>query len=424
MSKINYATASFKDFEEMEGKDPFAWAAEFKRYQDDWEERGHWNYRQECTTPCGPEVELHIPGNPNKNFVALVFNDYLGFSQHPAVKAAAIAGIEQYGASSSASPAIGGHFSYHRQIEEKIAGFFQRDAAILYSAGYPANTGTMQALLKNKEQDLAILDAGVHASMYEGCQLATVKTFPHNNMERLERVLTETDGKYRTRIVVIDGVYSQQADVARLDEIVRLCRHFGAYIALDDAHGVGVIGQTGRGVLELYDLYQEVDFITGTFSKTFGHIGGYVVAKPTMINFLKYQSRAHIFSVSPAPSSCGILKAIDLIDEEPQWKDKLWSNINYLKSGLQSLGLNTGNTESAIIPVVTGKADLNAEVSKLLMDAGIYANRIGYPAVAGNRSQIRMAIMATHQREHLDRVLNAWEWVVGKLPLKKQTQVG
>ncbi|WP_214070095.1 aminotransferase class I/II-fold pyridoxal phosphate-dependent enzyme [Mucilaginibacter sp. dw_454] len=420
MSTINYATASFKDFEEMEGKDPFGWAGEFRNYQDDWEARGHWNYRQECTGPCGPEITLDMPRNPNKNFVALVFNDYLGFSQHPAVKAAAIAGIERYGGSSSASPAIGGHFTYHRQIEEKIAAFFKRDAAILYSAGYPANTGTMQALLKNKAQDLAILDTGVHASMYEGCQLATIKTFPHNHMERLERILTETGGQYRTRIVVIDGVYSQQADIAKLDEIVRLCKHYGAYTALDDAHGVGVIGQTGRGVLELYDLYQEVDFITGTFSKTFGNIGGYVVAKPNMVNYLKYQSRAHIFSVSPAPSSCGILKAIDLIDEEPVWKAKLWDNITYLKTGLQALGLNTGNTESAIIPVITGKPDLNAEVSKLLMDAGIYANRIGYPAVAGNRSQIRMAVMATHTREHLDRVLNAWEWVAGKTGLKKQ----
>jgi glycine C-acetyltransferase len=138
-----------------------------------------------------------------------------------------------------------------------------------------------------------------------------------------------------------------------------------------------------------------------------------------MINYLKYQSRAHIFSVSPAPSSCGILKAIDLIDEEPHWKDKLWQNINYFKGGLQTLGLNTGTTASAIVPVITGKPDLNAEVSKLLMEAGIYANRIGYPAVAGNRSQIRMAIMATHEKAHLDLVLNAWEWVKGKVELKK-----
>ena len=148
MSTINYATASFKDFEEMEGKDPFGWAEEFRNYQDDWESRGHWNYRQECLSPCGPEIELKIPGNTNKNFVALVFNDYLGFSQHPAIKAASIAGIEQYGCGATASPAIGGHFIYHRQIEEKIAAFFRRDAAMLYATGYAANTGTMQALLK------------------------------------------------------------------------------------------------------------------------------------------------------------------------------------------------------------------------------------------------------------------------------------
>jgi glycine C-acetyltransferase len=414
--KINYEKASFKDFENIPGMDPFGWAEEFDRYVSDWESRGHWNYRQESISGCMPEIELNLPGNPNKTFVALVFNDYLGFTQHPKVKAAAIAGIEQYGVGSAASPAIGGHFSYHREIEEKIAGFFRRESAMMFTTGYTANTATMQALLK-PNVDLAILDTGVHASMYEGCQLTNVKTFPHNNMERLERVLVETNDKYRTRMVIVDGVYSQQADIARLDEVVRLCRHYGAYIAMDDAHGVGVIGETGRGVIELYNLFQEVDIITGTFSKTFGHLGGYVVAAPKLINFLKFQARQHIFSVTSTPASACILKSIDLIDEEPQWKEKLWKNIDYLKMGLDQLGFNTGNTQSAIIPVIIGNPTLNAEVSKLLMEAGIYANRIGYPAVSLNRAQIRMSIMATHTREHMDRVLNAFAWVDKKLQI-------
>ena len=279
-----------------------------------------------------------------------------------------------------------------------------------------AYSATMQALLK--KEDLAIMDMGVHASMYEGCQGTNIKTFPHNNMDRLERILKEHKDSFRTKMVIVDGVYSQQADIAFLDQIVKLCKHYGAYLAMDDAHGVGVIGETGRGVIELYDAYKDVDIITGTFSKTFGHLGGYVVANAKLIGFLKFQARQHIFSVSGTPASACILKSIDLIDEEPWRRDHLWENINYLKNGLNDLGLDTGNTQSAIIPVMTGNPGMNAEICKWLMDAGVYANQIGYPAVPRKNARIRMSVMATHTTEQLDRVLNAWEWVKTKLNIK------
>lgn len=418
MNNINYEKASFKDFENIAGLGPLGSGDEFAAYVADWRSRGHWNYRQQSLSGCLPEVELELPGNSNRTFVALVFNDYLGFTQHPKVKAAAIAGIEKYGVGAAASPAIGGHITYHREIEEKIARFFKRDSAILYTTGYTANSATMQALLK--QEDLAVLDMGVHASMYEGCQLTNVRTFPHNNMEKLERILQETQGKYRARMIIVDGVYSQPADIARLGDVVRLAKHYGAYVAMDDAHGVGVIGETGRGVIELYNLYQDVDIITGTFSKTFAHLGGYVVANAPMVNFLKFQARQHIFSVSATPASACILKSIDLIDEEPHWKDKLWQNINYLKMGLQDLGLDTGNSQSAIIPVITGDPALNAEVCSLLLQAGIYTNQIGYPAVPRKNARIRMSLMATHTLEHMDKVLNAFEWVDSKLHISKR----
>jgi glycine C-acetyltransferase len=412
---INLEKASFKDFEDIPGMGPFGWAEQFGAYVENWQSRGHWNYRQESLSGCMPEVEMNVDGKGIKPYVALVFNDYLGFSQHPAVKAAAIAGIEKYGVGAAASPAIGGQMSYHREIEDKIARFFKRKSAMLYTTGYTANSATIQALLK--KEDLAILDMGVHASMYEGCQLTNTKTFPHNNMEKLERILKETEGSYRTRMVIVDGVYSQSADIAKLDEVVKLAKQYGAYVAIDDAHGVGVIGETGRGVLELYNLYQDVDIITGTFSKTFAHLGGYVVANPKLIKYLKFQSRQHIFSVTATPASACILKSIDLIDEEPWWKNKLWDNIRYLKKGLNDLGLDIGNTQSAIIPVMIGDPQLNAEACRLLMEAGIYANQISYPAVPRKNARIRMSLMATHSQDQLDRVLNAWEWVGGKLRL-------
>jgi len=414
---INFEKASFKDFENIPGATAWESAGLFRQYTDNWQSRGHWNYRQESLSGCAPEVELDLPGNPNKTFVALVFNDYLGFTQHPAVNAAAIAGIEKYGTGAAASPAIGGHMSYHRQIEKKIAGFFKRDSAMLYTTGYTANSATMQALLK--KEDLAILDMGVHASMYEGCQLTNVKTFPHNHMEKLERILKDTQGMYRTRMIIVDGVYSQPGDICKLDEVIKLARHYGAFVAMDDAHGVGVIGETGRGVIELYDLYHEVDIITGTFSKTFGHLGGYVIAGADLINYLKFQARQHIFSVTATPASACILKSIDLVDEEPQWKNKLWENISYLKTGLKAMGLDTGNSQSAIIPVMTGDPALNAEACRLLLQAGVYANQIGYPAVARKNARIRMSVMATHTIAHMDHVLNAFEWVDQKLRISK-----
>lgn len=410
--KIDFEKASFKDFENIPGLDPYGWASLWNDYVNDRTSVGQFNYRQENLSACGPEMKLDIMGNEHRDFVSLVSNDYLGFTQHPKVKAAAIAGIERFGSGAGASPAIGGHYSFHQELEDKIAAFFKRDSAIVFTTGYNANSSSLQALLK--KEDLAILDMAVHASVYEGCQLTNVKTFPHNNVEALENVLKNTKGKYRTRMVVIDGVYSQDGDLAPLDEIIKLTKHYGAYLVVDDAHGTGVIGKTGRGVIELHDLYQQVDIITGTFSKAFAHVGGYLIASPELISFLKFQSRQHIFSATLSPASACIVKAIELVDEEPIWMERLWDNIDYLKKGLLSLGLDVGSTNSAIIPVKIGDINLNAKICNMLLQAGIYANQINYPAVSRKDARIRMSVMATHTRAQLDKVLNAWDWVIAK----------
>jgi glycine C-acetyltransferase len=416
--KIDFENASFKDFENIPGLDPYAWADLWSEYVDYKTLRGQMNYRFEVQSGCGPVVKLRVPGIERQDFVSLVSNDYLGFTQHPKIKEAAIAGIEKYGSGAGASPAIGGHYDFHAELEMKIARFFKRDAAITFTTGYTANSASIQALLK--KEDLAILDMAVHASVQEGCLLTNTKSFPHNDMEALERILKNSKDTYRTRMVIIDGVYSQDGDLAPLDRIVELCKHYGAYLMLDDAHGTGVIGKTGRGVIELYDLYKEVDIITGTFSKTFAHIGGYVVASPNLISFLKFQSRQHIFSATATPASICISRAIDLIDEEPQWMDKLHENMNYLKQGFMSLGLKTTDTKSAIVPVLVGNINQNAEICHLLLQAGIYANQINYPAVSRKDARIRMSVMATHEFSQLDKVLNAWEWVIQKTGLVKK----
>lgn len=419
--KIEFSKASFKDFENITGMDAWKRAALFQHYLDYLDENGRLNYRLVSVTGCGPEMDIITKEHPNpRSCISFVSNDYLGFTQHPAIKAAIIESIQKFGSGAGASPAIGGQFSYHEELEKKIAAFFKRESAIIYTTGYTANSATLMSLLQ--KEDIAIADMAVHASVYEGCQLTNLKVFLHNRLDVLERILQESKDKYRTKMVIVDGVYSQDGDMAPLIDILQLCRHYGAYLAVDDAHGVGVIGETGRGAMEKYNILQQVDLITGTFSKTFANVGGYVIASPEIINFLKYQSRQHLFSATSTPAAAGILKAIDLLDEEPHWQNKLWENINHFKKGLRSLGLETGTTESAIIPVKIGDAAVTAEMAKFLLSAGIYTNPIIYPAVSRKNARIRMSVMATHTLEQLDRALNAFEDAVKHLNISnKQT---
>lgn len=418
---IPYEKASFKDFENIEGLDAYATAEEFTKYLDFLKVNGHLNYRIESLSPCGPEMDLLLPGDdvPTR-CVCLVSNDYLSFSQHPQIKAAVIDGVQRFGTGSGASPAIGGHFVYHQQLEEKIAAFYRKSNAILYTTGYTANSATLQCLLH--KEDLAILDMAVHASVYEGCLTTNVKTFLHNNMQMLEQVLKNAQNKYRTKMVIIDGVYSQDGDIAELNEIINLTHKYGAYLVIDDAHGIGVVGDTGRGVIEMYNAFDKVDIITGTFSKALGNIGGYVVANSEIVTYLKFQSKQHLFSTTATPAVMGILKAIDLVDNEPEWRLKLWDNIQFIKAGLIELGFDVGTTASAVIPVKVGDIPKTLEAGRLLLNLGVYANPIMYPAVSKKNSRIRLNIMAGHTKEQLTKVLEAFKIVDQQLNISgKQT---
>jgi glycine C-acetyltransferase len=417
---INFTKASFKDFENIPGLNAFERAELFNEFTAYMKDSGHMNYRFVTSNGCSPEMWVTSPFNKTpKKCVSLVSNDYLNFTQHPKIKAAAIEGIEQYGTGAGASPLIGGHHHYHELLEAKISGFFGRsaDSAIIYTTGYTANSATLQALLK--KEDIAILDMAVHASVYEGCKDTNVKMFPHNHMELLERVLREAQDKYDTRLVIIDGVYSQDGDLAVMDEIYRLTKQYGGFLMVDDAHGIGVLGENGRGAIETFNLLEKIDIISGTLSKAFGHIGGFVIANPKMINFLKFQSRQQVFSSTSTPAAAGLLKAIDLIDEEPQWRKKLADNVNYFKKGLLDLGMDIGNTASAIIPVKIGDAHHTGDAARLLLEAGVYANAIVYPGVSRKNARIRTSLMATHTREHLDKALNAFEYVDQKLHISR-----
>lgn len=398
----NFDNQSFRDFEYIPGMDAWARARMFQAYLNDQTAKGQLNYRLVTTSGCGPVVEMN-----GSRLISLVSNDYLGFTQHPAVRKAAIDGITKYGSGAGASPAIGGHYDYHVLLEKKIARFFRKEHAIVYTTGYTSNSASLQCILT--KDDMVILDGAVHTSVMEGCQLVPRKTVKHNDLDAYEHALKMSVGKHPLVLLIIDGVYSQDGDIAPLKEIVSLCKKYGARLMVDDAHGTGVVGRTGRGLIEACDAWDDVDLITGTFSKTFAHVGGYVVASEEMVSYLKYQSKQHLFSASSTPAAMSIIKAIELIDEEPLWMGILRTNIDYFRHGLLSLGLNIGDTRSAIFPVRTGDKIKNAKICYALQQKGIYANQINYPAVSLKDARIRMGVTALHERAHLDEVLNVWD---------------
>ncbi|WP_410880639.1 aminotransferase class I/II-fold pyridoxal phosphate-dependent enzyme [Myroides sp. DW712] len=421
---MDFTKASFKDFENIPDLDIYQRANKHEGYLNYLRENEFMNYRLLATSGCGPEIGLEEDGYIKKgDYISFVCNDYLGFTQHPEIKKAVINGIEKYGTGAGASPLIGGYFDYHRELEDKISAFFKRPkgSSIVYTTGYTSNSASLLCLLK--KEDIAIVDMAVHASVYEGIMGTTVKRFLHNNTEALERILAASQDAYRTKMVIIDGVYSQDGDIAKLKEILEITKKYGGVLLVDDAHGIGVLGETGRGAMEYYDVLDQVDIITGTFSKTFANVGGYLVANnPDLISYLQFQSRQYAFSAAATPAIVGVSRAIELIDEEPHWQKQLWNNVEYYKKGLRDIGLEIGATDSAIIPVKIGDVYKNSQAGKLLLENGVYTNPIMYPAVSLKDSRIRMSLMATHTKEHLDKALNVFEYISSKLQLKNQAQ--
>lgn len=374
----------------------------------------HSNYR--ISSKFGSDAQTCII-NPytgeEKEMVCFVSNDYLGFTKHPKTIEASINAVKTFGTGAGSSPLIGGQSVLHNDLENIIADFFHKEAAITYTSGYASNSGTLMSLLG--KEDLAILDMGVHASIIEGCILTNKKYFLHNDMESLKKALQQTKDIYRNVFIIIDGVYSQDGDIAPLDKIAELAREYNALLVLDDAHGVGVLGEKGKGVAELYNLFDKIDIITGTFSKAFASVGGFVVANKEIITYLKFMSYSNIFSAAATPQSVAtVIQAVKLLEEEPQWINQLQNNIKYFKSGLDNIKVDYGNTQSAIFPIMVRDENRTKEIGKLLFENGIYANPILYPAVSKKKTRIRMSILATHTEEMLDKTLNVLEYVLEK----------
>jgi 8-amino-7-oxononanoate synthase len=352
-----------------------------------------------------PEVIIN-----GRKMIMVGSNNYLGLTNHPKVKEAAIEAVKKYGTGCAGSRFLNGTLDIHVRLEEKLARFMRKDAALVFSTGFQVNLGVISALVG--KDDIVIIDKMDHASIVDGCRLSygEVKRFKHNDMADLERILNENNG--RGKLVVVDGVFSMEGDVINLPEVLKITKKYGARLLVDDAHGIGVLGKTGRGTAEHFGLENEVDLIMGTYSKSLASIGGFIAGDADVIHYIKHFARALIFSASPPPASiAAVSSALDIIESEPERIERLWENTHRMLKGFKELGFEIGPSETPIIPIIVGEDEVAFKFVMMLQEEGVFANVAVSPAVPHGKALIRTSYMATHTDEQLDKVLDAFKKV-------------
>lgn len=397
------------DFANVPGADIMERGKLIFEFIEDAKRIDHYQYKRVALDPSGPvrRVVNRRTGQVSE-MIYLASNDYLNLTTHPRVVQAGIEALRKYGAGAGSVPMLGGTFDITVELEKKIAAFKSTESAIIYTSGFGSNAGTLLSLLQR--EDVAVLDRLVHASIIDGCKNTNIRTFKHNDMDSLEAVLKRVKNKYRTKLVAVDGVYSMDGDIAPLDQIVDIAKKHGAYVMVDEAHATGVIGKTGKGTPEHFGLEGQVDIVAGTFSKALGGVGGFIASNPYIVELLTHYSRPFFFSTAMPPAVIGsLLTALEVIEQEPVHKEKLWENIDYFRKNLVDLGFNIGNAQTAIFPVIIGDDLKVKESCRRLNDLGIYVNPVPFPAVPKGAERIRMSLMSTHTKEHLDRALNTLE---------------
>ena len=349
------------------------------------------------------DTEVLIDGKPVLMFGS---NSYLGLTNHPKIKEAAIKATERYGTGCAGSRFLNGTLSIHIELEERLADYLKRDACLLYSTGFQANLGAL-APLANRH-DYILIDERVHASIIDATRLSFAKVlkFRHNDMEDLEKMMARLDPSV-LKFIVVDGIFSMEGDIAKLPDIVRLAKKYNGVTVVDDAHAVGVIGEQGIGTGSHFGLHDSVDIQIGTFSKSFASLGGFIAANHDVIDYLKHTSRSLIFSASMTPASAAaVIAAIDVLQAEPERMDYLWDNTNHSMNRLRYLGFEIGHTESPIIPVYIRDNNKTFAFSKMCFDAGLFINPVVSPAVPSEESLIRFSLMATHSTAQIDRAID------------------
>jgi len=347
-----------------------------------------------------------------RDVINLASNNYLGLTTHPKLIEAAIAATRKYGAGSGAVRTISGTMDLHMELERRIAAFKNVEACVVFQSGFAANAGTVSAVLT--PEDHIISDELNHASIIDGCRLSKAKihVFPHKDYEAARRILAELDGMPGRKLLITDGVFSMDGDIAPLPELVEAAERYGAIMMIDDAHSSGVLGRNGRGTVDHFSLHGRVDIQVGTLSKAIGVLGGYVCGTRNLIEFLYHRARPFLFSTSHPPAvTAACLAAFDILENEPERIDRLWENTRYFKQGLTASGFNTGVSETPITPVIVGEAARAHQLSAELFSEGVLATGIGFPTVARDKARVRTIVTATHTREELDRALGAFRRV-------------
>jgi glycine C-acetyltransferase len=363
-----------------------------------------------------------------KRMIMLGSNNYLGLTTHPDVVQAGIDAFKKYGSGNGCGAMVGGTLSIHKELEEALAHFTGKEAVMLFNSGYATNLGVISGLLR--PQDAVINDQLNHASIIDGSLFSGAKTllFTHNNMHSLEKIIKRAKLKYNGLLIVVDGVYSTSGGLAPLDEIAALAQKYKSIrLMVDEAHGLGILGEKGIGATEYFNLVNGIDIIMGTMSKSLAGVGGFIASTKEVIEYLRYYSRSYLFSTGITPSAAGsILKALQVMQEDKSIREQLHTNINFFKTRLIELGLDIGPTKSAIIPIFISDRNLLLRISSSLFREGIFHNVLVYPAVPMGGSLIRFGLTATHSEKELRTALDTIERVVIKAGLldyyKKQKE--
>lgn len=360
-------------------------------------------------TPSKAEVILN-----GKKVINLSSNNYLGFANHPRIKKAAIEAVEKYGAGSGAVRTIIGNMDIHENLEALLAKFKKDESAFLYQSAFNCNAGTIQAV--TDAGDIIISDELNHASIIDGSRLskAAKGIYKHSDMDSLEEVLKDARNKYRNILVITDGVFSMDGDIAKLPEIVALAEKYEAMTYVDDSHGSGVLGESGRGTIDHFGLHGRIDFSMGCLSKAIGVVGGYISGSNTVYEWLSHRARPSLFSTSMPPAAVGaVTEAITMLMESTEYTDKLWDNAKYWKAKIGNLGYNTGHSETPITPVIIGDEAKTMEFSRKLLEKGVFVSAIVFPTVPKGTGRVRCMVTADHTKEQLDRAVEVFE-LVGK----------
>jgi len=365
-------------------------------------EKGLFTNIRTLSSPQG--AWLVVDGKKVLNFCS---NNYLGLANHPKLQEAARAAINKYGVGPAAVRTIAGTMDLHNELEKRIAKFKKAEAAITFQSGFAANLGTIQALVGKK--DVVFSDELNHASIIDGCRLsgARIVRYAHCDPNHLEQVIKENKDTYEKAMIITDGVFSMDGDIAPLDRLQEVSERYDILLAVDDAHGEGVLGKGGRGIVDHFNLHGKVDIEIGTFSKAFGVIGGMVSGNAVIIDWLKQRGRPFLFSSAMTPPDvAACIAAIDVLESSTEYVDTLWKNAAYFKAEMSKNGFDIGHSETPITPVMLGEAPLAQKMSKNLFENGIFATPISYPTVPKGKARIRVMISAAHSQEDLDQGLD------------------